>query len=117
MTRTILIIEDDQAIRETLKMFLEIEGYMVCAAANGQEAIALLKRISNPCLILLDLMMPVMDGWDFLKAQKRDITIAPIPVVVVSAVADRVKSVGATGMLKKPIDLECLLKTVKQYCG
>ncbi|OFZ55759.1 MAG: hypothetical protein A2428_03685 [Bdellovibrionales bacterium RIFOXYC1_FULL_54_43] len=117
---SILIVEDDTAIRETIQLLLESEGYNVVTATNGREAIEILHSQSqdHTCLVLLDLMMAVMSGWEFLELRKTDVALAPIPVIVVSAVADqKVKAAGATGFIKKPVDLDVLLKIVKQYCG
>src|SRR5919206_1695644 len=80
----VLVVEDDFAIRETLRELLEDEGYRVAWAANGKEALARLHERA-PRVILLDLMMPVMDGWEFRVAQQRDPALASIPVVVISA--------------------------------
>lgn len=117
-SRKILIIEDDHDIRETYRQLLELEGYEVVTASNGKEGLELLKRMGRPSLILLDLMMPVMNGWEFLAAQKGDQALANIPVVVVTAAGkDKEKSVEAAGYIKKPVELQSLLDTVKQYCG
>jgi CheY-like chemotaxis protein len=85
----VLIVEDDEAIRETLRELLEFEGFEVATAANGREAVSQLQRTERPCLILLDLMMPVMNGWEFLRKRREDLTIATIPVVVVFGLRSR----------------------------
>ena len=117
----ILIVEDDLAIRDALVQILEDEGYAVTGVANGLEAIAhLRKRSVPPCLILLDLMMPVMNGWQFRAEQRQDPTLAPIPVVVISAdgsVQQKAASIDAVGYLRKPIMLDTLLDTIEQYCS
>lgn len=115
--RSILIVEDDNDIRESLAQVLELEGYNVSTAANGKEALELLTTIKRPCLILLDLMMPVMSGWEFLNAQRDDMMLATIPVVVVSAAGEKAKSTPASGFIKKPIDLPVLLSMIEQYCS
>lgn len=115
--KVILIIEDDEGIRETLKVVLEMEGYEVYTAENGRQGLDALSKITQPCLILLDLMMPIMSGFEFLSIQKNDIVIAPIPVVIISAFPDEMKKVNAAGFVKKPIDLDVLLKWTQQYCG
>jgi CheY-like chemotaxis protein len=121
--KSILVIEDDKDIRETIAQVLEIEGYPVASASNGAEAVQVLEKLPKPSLILLDLMMPIMNGWQFMEKQKDDTAFASLPVVVVSALpanaafAD-VKAVeGAVGYIKKPISLTALMEVVQQYCG
>lgn len=116
-SKNTLVIEDDPAIRETLKLVLEMEGYQVFTASNGKEGIELLRDIPKPCIILLDLMMPVMNGWEFVEAIEKDVILATIPVVVVSAFTDRTKTIKATDVIKKPVDLSALLKILQDYCG
>lgn len=119
--RHILVIEDDEGIRETLKDVLELDGYEVSTAANGLEALSLLERGDPPpCLIFLDLMMPVMNGWEFLEAiRNRTGREADIPVVVVSAAADVADAGGRFGcrVMKKPPDIDHLLDTARRYCA
>lgn len=113
----ILVVEDDQDIRDSLQQVLELEGYQVSSAANGKEGLEALASSAKPCLILLDLMMPVMNGWEFLAVQHGDSRLAAIPVIVVSAAGDRARSTEANGYLKKPIDLKLLLEMVHRYCS
>src|SRR4051812_23507934 len=102
--KNILIVEDDEGIRETLVLALELEGYTVTTAGNGQEGLDVLPHMQTPCLILLDLMMPVMNGWAFAEALRADMVLAAIPVVVVTAFSERAARVTqARGVLKKPI--------------
>jgi CheY-like chemotaxis protein len=115
--KRVLVVEDDLDIRESLEQILEIEGYEPLLAENGQAAVELLNQGERPCLILLDLMMPVMSGWEFLRVQRENTLIATIPVIVVSAAGDRAKSTSANGYIKKPIELENLLEVVHQFCG
>jgi CheY-like chemotaxis protein len=115
----LLIVEDDFDIRDTLAQILEEEGYHVAGASNGQEALELLQGGNAPCLILLDLMMPIMNGWQFRAEQLKDPRFSAIPVVVISAdaaVHEKVGSLGAVAVMKKPIQLERLLELVGQYC-
>jgi len=116
--RPIVVVEDDSEIRESIQDALETEGYLVKVFKNGKEALDGLHGQTIPSLILLDLMMPVMDGWQFMEARKHlPDTYAAIPVFIVSAVPDpqKVKSAGATGYIRKPIDLDILLKLVESY--
>ncbi len=115
--RSVLIVEDEEGIRENLKQLIELEGYRVFTAINGEEGIRVLHKIERPCLILLDLLMPVMNGMEFLTAKSHDDMIAQIPVCVVSGVAEKPSLKGTVGFVKKPIDLKILLKFIKRYCG
>ena len=97
--------------------FLELEGYQVEVAANGRQALERLTAGMHPCVILLDLMMPVMDGWQFRREQVRSPELAEIPVIVVSAAGrDRIAEIDANAYLTKPVDLEQLLERVSHYC-
>jgi CheY-like chemotaxis protein len=116
--KDILVVEDDEGIRETLQLALELEGYAVTTACNGKEGLAALPLMRMPCLILLDLMMPVMNGWAFAEALRDDQMLAPIPVVIVTAFPDKAAGITqARGVLKKPVELEGLLQMVRRFCG
>jgi CheY-like chemotaxis protein len=116
----VLVVEDDSDIRFGLEVLLKDEGYKAVTAANGRQALALLRSMPElPCLILLDLMMPDMDGWEFRAEQRRDPELASIPIMVLSAAADlpRLTSrLGAAGVMQKPIHVEELLAQVKRLC-
>lgn len=115
--KNILVIEDDQEIRSVLQFALELEGYKVATAIHGQDALNQLRQTDSlPHLILLDLMMPVMDGWQFLAIKKQEPRLANLPVLVVSAAGDRAKNFEASGYIKKPIELDFLLESIKQHC-
>ncbi|MEP6653020.1 MAG: response regulator [Myxococcales bacterium] len=109
----ILLVEDDRDVREALAEVLEQEGYLVLVARNGQDAVQHLKRARQmPAAILLDLMMPVMDGWEFWSIQRSTADWCEIPVVIVSADADaaeRAHTRRALACLRKPIDIDELL--------
>jgi CheY-like chemotaxis protein len=114
----VLIVEDDYEIRITLRAILEEVGYAVETAANGREALALLQKESiAPGLILLDLMMPIMNGWEFADLLKSSAALAAIPFVVQSAFCDTRPPSGAVAVLSKPIDLDALLTLVDRHCG
>ena len=118
-TELILLVEDDTDIREEMASMLEGEGYQVVQARNGQEALDHLKTLPAPCIILLDLMMPVMNGWDFRARQLADPALKGIPTVIVSGAAQAPQealSLGATAFLQKPFDLEPLLDVIEHYC-
>ena len=113
---TVLVVDDGEDVRRLLKIALERTGYQVLTAANGAEALQSMKA-RVPCLVLLDLMMPVMNGWDFLNAKNSDPRHAAVPVVVITA-AGHVDSVpGAQGFLRKPLDLNSIFEKVGEYCG
>ena len=104
-------------------MFIELQGYMVRAATNGDEAFALLKELKEPCLILTDLMMPGMNGYEFIELASKTHTIASIPIVVVSASPNESDLKVMTdagkikGFVKKPVDLDYMLTVLRKHCG
>jgi CheY-like chemotaxis protein len=115
---SLLVVDDDPDICEALQTVLEAYGYRVLTAPGGAEALAILRRGERPCLILLDLMMPGMNGAEFRAEQLRDPALARIPVVVLSAsgeVAAKAAALGAEG-LPKPVDLEALLRAIRHRC-
>ena len=114
---TVLVVEDDQDTREMLGRFLELEGFNVETAANGRQALERLGSGIGASVIVLDLMMPVMDGWQFRLEQIRDASLSHIPVIVVSAAGrDRIDKIKAEAYLSKPVDLDELLQRITQYC-
>lgn len=113
----ILVVDDDDDIRETLSEALELAGYAVKTAPHGGEALSLLAEGEKPCLIVLDLMMPVMDGYAFREEQLRRPELASIPVVMVTASRSvREASTGAATVLFKPFSLGRLMAAVEQHC-
>jgi CheY-like chemotaxis protein len=116
LARQILIVEDDADLREMMAQLLTLEGYHIATVANGREALDYLSRSGKPALILLDLMMPVMDGWEFRREQQRDPNLAEVPVVVLSAVDQaRAATANAHAFVKKPIDFDHLLALIGHY--
>jgi CheY-like chemotaxis protein len=117
--KTIMIIEDEEAIRESLRVALELAGFETVTAANGLEAIRWLKdHEAKPNLILLDLMMPVMDGWEFDQALSKTPGTDKIPVIVVTACSGEIESIlHSKKTIHKPVDLEELLESVNRYCS
>jgi len=105
---SVLVVDDDQAIREVVAEVLRDEGYEVTCAENGVEALREMRKDHHPDVVLLDLMMPVMSGWEVLEQVQASDELVRIPVVVVSAMS----APGAREHLAKPIDLERLLATV-----
>jgi CheY-like chemotaxis protein len=111
----VMIVEDDLAVRETVQELLEEEGYRVIPASNGREALERLHQASAPSVILIDLMMPVMDGWQLRAELARDPRLSGIPVVVMSAdarVEQKAKGLSVAAILQKPVTLDHLLDTV-----
>ena len=118
MSATVFIVEDDLDTREMLARFLELEGFHVESAENGKLALERLSGGMHASVILLDLMMPVMDGWQFRQAQVQNKELAKIPVIVVSAAGrERIERIDADAYLSKPVDLEELLGCVAQFCS
>lgn len=117
----ILVVDDDSDILALIGHIYETEGYVVDLATNGKEAIDFLRNsVELPSLVLLDLMMPFMDGVGFLQAISDDPELAKLSVVVMSASGEREvlkKGIDASRYIKKPIDLDTLVKTAQKYCG
>jgi CheY-like chemotaxis protein len=114
-----MIVEDDPDTREMLGKFLELEGFDVSTAANGRLALDQLDDGAQPCVIILDLMMPVMNGWQFREVQVSDPRLSQIPVVVVTAAGARadIPAIAADAWLSKPVDFDRLLETITPLCA
>ena len=118
MSKKILVVEDDQSIRELLVELLETEGYSVSSANNGKEALDSLKTEIRPDLILMDLMMPVMDGYQFRTEQLKNSLWSNIPTIVMSAetnAREKLKPYNVSGFLSKPVELDTILKTLSEF--
>jgi CheY-like chemotaxis protein len=117
----ILVVDDDDHIRSMVVELLEDEGYAVQSVVDGLEALDWLRaQPQRPCVILLDLMMPRMDGWAFRRAQREDPALAPIPVVTMSAHANLAATAAPlepAGIVAKPIDIPHLLAMIAAFCG
>lgn len=113
----VLVIDDDLPTLETLELMLQVSGYQVWTSGYARDAMRLAQQ-HKPDVILLDLMMPVMDGWEFRRRQVEDPAIAKVPVVVLSAL-DPIRAVdlGGTAFLKKPLDFDRLLELVRRFCS
>jgi CheY-like chemotaxis protein len=116
---SVLIVEDDASLRETLRMILEDEGYQTLEVGNGQEALELLETCKSlPRMILLDLSMPIMNGMEFRRRQLQDTRLAAIPVVVISAsgrIEAETPGMRVTESLAKPFTGDALLAIVKRH--
>ncbi len=95
---------------------LELNGYAVVTAADGTEALAKIDGVEHLCLVLLDLLMPGMNGWDFFEKMRQRVDLAAVPVIVHSSAPDRAPS-GVTRVLQKPLQFDRLLAVVREYCA
>lgn len=117
--KTILVIEDDKDIRDSLSTLLSMEGYEVRTANNGQEGLVALREPPPPNLVLLDLMMPVKDGYQYSEEHHQDAKLANVPIVVMSADArldQKKEKLQARAYLRKPLDIDELLNMVQRFC-
>ena len=118
--KKVLVVEDDESIRESTKDLLESSGYAVECARNGEEAIQGLRRSGrSPNLILLDLMMPFKDGFQFCLEQQEDSILASIPVVILSAdgnVEAKLEQLCAKAYIRKPMDIDTILEVIEKCC-
>jgi CheY-like chemotaxis protein len=122
LCKSILIADDNGDIRDTIEDTLKSAGYEVFAEKDGKEALNRLKMMKSPTLVLLDLMMPVMSGWEFLDAKKSDAVLKPHQIITISSISATASiedpaPLETAGALQKPIGLEPLLKMVQQFCG
>lgn len=116
MTHTVLVVEDEKELREMMREVLELNGYNVVTAVEGQGALEAIERVEHLCLVLLDLLMPGMNGWDFLKEMRARSEYAAVPVIV-HASAPTGDLQGATRVLRKPLEAERLLDLVREFCA
>ncbi len=118
MKYSILVVEDSRAARDGLVKALDQAGFVGIPAANGREALDYLQAGGGASVILLDAMLPDMDGWTFRRAQQADIRLAHIPVVVVSALDERpIRGLSPDASFRKPVDVQRLLATISDLCG
>ena len=119
MAHVVLLVEDDEDIREALRAVLRVNGFEVECAHDGVDALRMLWRGLRPCVILLDVMLPRLDGYTFRDLQRADARWADIPVIVVSALdkdPDRMDTLSPLAWLKKPFDVDALTAAVARYC-
>jgi DNA-binding response OmpR family regulator len=119
MKKRILIVEDDEAIRQALKELLETEDFEVLTAENGEDALLILERTKNlPSLIVADLMMPVLDGFKFCSILNESHNLKKIPIIIMSAdghVKQKQDATQAVAYLKKPVDIDEVINTINRY--
>jgi len=116
----VLVVEDDDDSREALVAWLEAFGCVVCEATDGQDALDRLAAGYRPCSILLDLMMPRMDGWEFRERQCADAELSAIPVALLTAAANvrlHANRLGVDASFPKPVDLDGVIAFVEDHCG
>lgn len=116
-SKKILIIEDDDAIREMMASILEIEGHRTVMAKNGKEGIEALQSEVPPDVVLLDMMMPVMNGWQVLDFLRTNATTRQIPVVIVSAYGETARAARPKAFVPKPVQLKTLLDAIERSCA
>ena len=116
MTHTVLLVEDDDELRESMRDLLEEGGYVVVTARDGQEALDAVARVEHVCVVVLDLLMPRMDGWEFFEKMRARPELTSVPVVVQSSAPSRAPA-GVALVLKKPVEPERLLSVVREYCA
>ena len=113
----VLVVDDDAETRDLLRVALSADGYRVATAANGREALDHLRSHAETCVVLLDLMLPMMDGAQFRRAQLHDRSLAWIPVVLMSGAVDadrQAREVGALRLLRKPLHLDEVRQTLDE---
>ena len=120
MSSTVLVVDDDKNVCDIIRAELGGQGYATVVAGNGQEALAYLRSAAlRPSLILLDLMMPVMTGWEFRKVQQSDPELAAIPVAIITGMPGmekKAETIGAVDVLCKPSRVEELTALVSRFC-
>ena len=116
MPKKILLVDDEPEILEICRDYLKASGYDVVTASDGAQGLFAARR-EKPDLVVLDLMMPVMDGWEFRRVQQADPKLARVPTIVLSAL-DQARAVDLrpAAFLKKPLDFDLLLQLVREYC-
>lgn len=119
--KRILVVEDNEDVRESIVDVLASEGYAVETARNGKEALLKLETMDDPTLVLLDLMMPVMNGWEFIDAQKKDRRFKNHRIVTISAVnptqsIEDPTPLDVDGKISKPLSLEGIWAEVRKHC-
>ena len=107
--RGVLIIDDEPDIRESIRECIALEEYAACVASQGEEGLRILSQLEMPQLILLDLMMPVMDGWAFAENFQANPRFRECPIIIISAFAEKGNSIPHYAVLRKPLDIDHLM--------
>ena len=117
MAASVLVVDDDPNLVRLMSKFLKLEGFAPVPAANGKEALAYLRGGGDASVIVLDLRMPVMDGWTFRKEQRRDPVLADIPIVVLSGLEmDGIHEMDAAASFHKPVSFSEVVDVVRRLC-
>jgi CheY-like chemotaxis protein len=117
MAATVLVVDDDRDLTRLISKFLTIEGFVAAEASNGQEALSYLRGGGDASVILLDLRMPVMDGWAFRREQREDPALASIPVVVLTGIeGDHAQDLGAAAAFHKPVSFPDIVDALRRLC-
>ena len=116
MTHTVLVVEDEHELREMMRDALELNGYSVVTAEHGRDALEKLPSIEKLCLVILDLVMPVMDGWELVDRLRAQAALASVPVVVYTSAGGKAPS-GVTRVIEKPLVFDRLLSIVREHCA
>jgi CheY-like chemotaxis protein len=114
MSRSILVVDDEEDVREALRDLLEQFGYKVLAAPNGREALEILRSTERPGFVLLDLIMPVMNGWEFLEVVSHDDELSRIPISISTSAPEQAPR--DRDVIPKPINIDALLQRVRAAC-
>lgn len=114
MPKTVVLIDDEDDVRENTRDLLVACGFTVVTAANGREGLELLASVEGPCFVLLDLLMPGMDGWEFLRELDKDPILSKLPVYVCTSVPERAPS--GRPVMRKPVDVPTLLDEIRCHC-
>ncbi|MEO6598914.1 MAG: response regulator [Polyangiaceae bacterium] len=113
---TVLIVEDEEDLRELMSDALQMRGYRVVTALEGEDAFRKIADIGRPCVILLDLLMPGMNGWEFFEKIRTRPDLASVPIIVHSSAASRAPA-GVTRVVHKPLAFDSLVSIVSEYCS
>jgi CheY-like chemotaxis protein len=116
MAHTVLVVEDEVELCEIMCKALELSGYAVIGASNGKDALDKVAGLDSLCLVILDLMMPEMNGWDFVEELRKRARFAGVPIIVHSSASGPAPATVAR-VLKKPVPFDGLLATVREYCA
>lgn len=115
MNRTILVIEDDHDTRVAIRQALENTGHRIFSATNGSEGLRLLRKLDNLDLIVVDMIMPIMNGEEFIKAKENDQQFSHVPLLVITSFKEKLELIGNNPFLMKPLDLDLLISKVDSY--